>query len=99
MHILSSLLSLTAAISILYPLRIARDPPTSSLIPADIVRQLGLQLSPTTNIFAQGHSQFANATARWQQYDAPSFSVVVEPGTEEDVQTTVKIFPPLPVSG
>ncbi|KAL1965507.1 hypothetical protein VTN77DRAFT_5590 [Rasamsonia byssochlamydoides] len=76
-------------VTALYPFNIARDTP-SPPSPADIVRQLGPKLSPNATIFTQGDSRFANATACLQEYDHPGFIVVVEPGTEQDVQTIVK---------
>lgn len=86
-------LTVVAALPALpYPFNTAWDTAISPIpSPADIVRQLGLQLFHNSSIFTEGDPRFANATARWQEYDAPSFEVVVMPGTEKDVQTTVNI--------
>ena len=55
----------------------------------DVVKQLGPQLSKNATIFTQNDPRFANATARWSAYKEPQISIVVEPGTEADVSTTV----------
>lgn len=56
---------------------------------ADIIAELGPFLSSNASIFLPGSRQFANATTRWQMYQDPNITVVVEVATESDVQETV----------
>lgn len=56
---------------------------------AEIIRQLGPQLSSNSTIFTQDDPQFINATARWSAYREPQISVVVNPGIEADVAAIV----------
>lgn len=55
------------------------------LTASDIQRQLGPRLSPKAVIYAENDPRFQNATQRWQAYMPPTISVVVQPGTEEDI--------------
>lgn len=73
-----------------YPLNVARNDVSSLVIrSADLIRQLGPQLSANATIFTQDDSRFVNATARYSTFRPPQISVVVDPGTEADVATTV----------
>ncbi|KAK3292854.1 FAD binding domain-containing protein [Chaetomium fimeti] len=66
-----------------------RSPP-SKITAAEIIEQLGPQLSAASTIFGQDDDRWENATERWQAAYQPSFSVVVEPATEADVPVVVK---------
>lgn len=55
----------------------------------DILSELGPSLSSNASIFLPGSQQFTNATTRWQVYDEPNITVVVQVATESDVQETV----------
>ena len=57
----------------------------ATLTAADVQRQLGPSLSPQAVIYAQNDPRFENATMRWQVYNPPSISVVVQPGIEADI--------------
>ncbi|KAL2867465.1 FAD-binding oxidoreductase [Aspergillus lucknowensis] len=74
-----------------YPFNIAaRTPAAPDLTPAEIISQLGPQLSANSSIFADDDRRWANATERWQAYSRPNFVVVAEPATEADVPVIVK---------
>lgn len=47
------------------------------------------QLSSNAQIIFSNQTAFAPATARWSSLDEPQPNVVVVPGTEQDVATTV----------
>lgn len=51
----------------------------------DIIAELGPFLSSNASIFLPGSQQFDNATTRWQMYQDPNITVVVEVATEGDV--------------
>lgn len=51
--------------------------------------QLQSQLSSGAQIYYSDSSEFDAATVRWSALDEPSPSVVVVPGTENDVAVTV----------
>ncbi|KAK9369875.1 hypothetical protein V1509DRAFT_638558 [Lipomyces kononenkoae] len=53
-------------------------------------KQLGNKLSNTAEIYFPGSAGFAAAIARWSALDPPVASIVVVPGTENDVVETVK---------
>ncbi|KAI1171957.1 hypothetical protein F4777DRAFT_27312 [Nemania sp. FL0916] len=56
----------------------------------DISSTLGPKLSSKAGIVLPGDNNFANLTARWREYEAPTVSAVVEVVTESDVQQTVR---------
>lgn len=73
-----------------YPFNVARnDFSPLATRSADIIRQLGPQLSSNATILTQDDPQFINATTRWSAYHEPQISVVVNPGTEADVAAIV----------
>lgn len=51
---------------------------------------LSSRLSITSNIILPGSNEFDAAVARWSSLAAPAASVVVVPGTEDDVVETVR---------
>jgi hypothetical protein len=53
--------------------------------------QLGEKLSKSAKIYCPGSPEFEKATTRWSVLDAPKVNIVVVPGTEQDVATTVRI--------
>lgn len=55
----------------------------------DVATTLGSKLSPNATIMFPNDPDWSNVTARWTQYLAPSFSVVVEPATEADIVEAV----------
>ncbi|CAI0650511.1 unnamed protein product [Colletotrichum noveboracense] len=52
--------------------------------------ELGNKLSDTAKIYEPGSADFTNATIRWSNLNAPTVSLVVVPGTENDVAETIK---------
>ncbi|KAF2799613.1 FAD-binding domain-containing protein [Melanomma pulvis-pyrius CBS 109.77] len=63
---------------------------TVKLTAVDVQKELGPHLSKTAVIYAKDDARFEDATARWQAYQAPTISVVVEAGAEEDIPHIVK---------
>jgi hypothetical protein len=55
----------------------------------DIETILGPRLSSNASIFLPGSSEFSDATLRWQEWESPNITIVVEVATENDVQETV----------
>lgn len=55
----------------------------------DVATTLGPKLSANATIILPSDPDWSNVTARWTQYLAPSFSVVVEPATEADIVAAV----------
>ena len=55
----------------------------------DVATTLGSKLSANATIILPSDPDWTNVTARWTQYLAPSFSVVVEPATEADIVAAV----------
>ncbi|KAI0160184.1 hypothetical protein GGR57DRAFT_409375 [Xylariaceae sp. FL1272] len=53
--------------------------------------QLKPKLSETASISFPGSDGYANSTARWSVFHAPTFSVAVAVSTEEDVRQTVAV--------
>ncbi len=51
--------------------------------------ELGPRLSHSASIILPHSADFAAATIRWTEYQAPTFSAVVEVASERDVQETV----------
>lgn len=65
-------------------------PSFSQIAPrTNILAELGPLLSSNASIFLPGSEQFTNATTRWQQYNDPNVTVVVQVATESDVQEAV----------
>ena len=60
-------------------------------MPADIHRDLGPQLAKNALIYSPGSPEYANATSRWNVYEEPNISVVVQPGNDNDVATIVSM--------
>ena len=56
----------------------------------DIIHELGPLLSQNASVLVSDSSGFSNASQRWQGYNDPSFSAVVEVATESDVVNTVR---------
>jgi hypothetical protein len=50
---------------------------------------LSSRLSSNASIFLPGSSEFSDATLRWQEWESPNITIVVEVATEDDVQETV----------
>jgi hypothetical protein len=46
-------------------------------------------LSPNANIYFPGSPKFSEATTRWQEWQDPNITIVVEVTTESDVVETV----------
>ena len=59
-----------------------------------IVSELGPKLSPNATIILPKDPDFAAATQRWVEYQAPTFGAVVVVRDEQDVQQTVRIACP-----
>lgn len=57
---------------------------------ANITNTLGPLLSTAAQIHFPGSAGFNSSTDRWQDFAPPSFAVVVQVATEEDVQETVR---------
>ena len=53
--------------------------------------QLGKKLSKSAKVYCPGSAEFEKATTRWSVLDAPKVNIVVVPGTEKDVATTVSV--------
>ncbi|KAI2602122.1 FAD binding domain-containing protein [Hypoxylon sp. NC1633] len=62
----------------------------ASLTPAQIMAELGPQLSAKSVMFDDSDHRWDNATERWQAALCPTFSLVVEPATEADVPVIIK---------
>lgn len=60
---------------------------------ADVQRQLGPLLSKDASLYFPGNSQYENSTDRWSAYAKPTIAVVLEPGSSQDVATTVWLLP------
>lgn len=57
---------------------------------ANITNTLGPLLSPAAQIHLPGSAGFNTSTDRWQEYAPPSFAVVVQVASEQDVQETIR---------
>lgn len=59
------------------------------------VNELGSKLSSNAKVYLPGSAEFAAATTRWSNLEAPQVNIVVVPGTENDVAEAVcrSIFP------
>lgn len=55
----------------------------------NVVKCLGAKLSSAATIYAPGSAQFANATNRWTEWEAPNVTLVVQVGSEADIVSTV----------
>jgi len=53
------------------------------------VKSLAPKLSPNTKIYLPNTSEFLNFTVRWSNLEPPTPSVVIAPGTEQDVAKIV----------
>lgn len=53
---------------------------------------LEARLSSSAKIYTNGTAEFEEASSRWSVLDAPKVSIVVVPGTENDVVETVCLF-------
>ncbi|KAG9231838.1 FAD binding domain-containing protein [Amylocarpus encephaloides] len=87
---LALLPSLTAALAELTEFAADYSYTPATLTAADVQRQLGPRLSRQAVIYAQNDPRFENATMRWQVYNPPSISVVVQPGIEADIPHIVR---------
>lgn len=74
-----------------YPFQRPRDGYTSIAIRAvDVLQDLGPQLSPQASIVLPTDPGFDNLTARYSEFDRPTFVAVANPGVEADVAVIVK---------
>ncbi|KAJ6128717.1 CAZyme family AA7 [Penicillium samsonianum] len=62
----------------------------ANLSPLQVSRELGPLLSNASSVFGPSDSRWANATARYQQYAAPKFTVAVQVARESDVSVIIK---------
>ncbi|KAL2802543.1 FAD-binding domain-containing protein [Aspergillus granulosus] len=62
----------------------------ASLSPQQVGLELGPLLSQGSSIFGPNDPRWANATARYQEYAAPDFTVAVQVAHESDVSVVVK---------
>ncbi|KAJ5952081.1 CAZyme family AA7 [Penicillium vulpinum] len=62
----------------------------ATLSPLQVSRELGPLLSKDSSVFGPSDPRWANATARYQQYAAPQFTLVVQVARESDVSTVIK---------
>lgn len=53
------------------------------------IEVLRADLSPSAKVYWPGTEEFDKASTRWSNLELPSISVVVVPGTDEDVSKTV----------
>jgi len=56
------------------------------------VKTLAPYLSATAKIYLPDTKEFATYTTRWSNLQAPTPSIVIAPGTEEDVQKIVSQY-------
>ncbi|KAI1811313.1 hypothetical protein GGS20DRAFT_563641 [Poronia punctata] len=61
----------------------------SDLDVTTVATELGKLLSAEASIFGPEDSRFASATERYTNYAVPDVKIVVQPGTEDDIATTV----------
>lgn len=64
----------------------------ANLSPLEVSQELGPLISNASSIFGPSDSRWANATARYQQYAAPKFTVVVRVARESDVSVIVRLL-------
>ncbi|KAL4942708.1 hypothetical protein BDV06DRAFT_235239 [Aspergillus oleicola] len=62
----------------------------ASLSPLDVGLELGPLLSTGSSVFGPDDSRWANTTARYQEYAAPTFTVAVQVAQEADVSIVIK---------
>ncbi|KIA75511.1 hypothetical protein HK57_00010 [Aspergillus ustus] len=62
----------------------------ASITPQQVGLELGPLLSPGSSVFGPSDPRWANATARYQEYAAPDFTVAVQVAHESDVAVVVK---------
>ncbi|KAL4993013.1 FAD-binding domain-containing protein [Aspergillus recurvatus] len=55
-----------------------------------VSQELGPLLSHNSSIFGPRDARWANSTARYQEYAAPNFTMIVQVGVESDVSTIVR---------
>ncbi|KAK2761776.1 hypothetical protein FQN54_001604 [Arachnomyces sp. PD_36] len=89
---LASVLQALPAVSATpYPFGAARHDFTNVAIrAADVVAELGPQLSPNASIVTQDEPEFGDLTARFSVFRKPTFMAIVNPGVESDVAIIVK---------
>lgn len=61
----------------------------NGLCPRGEMQDFGATLSSSAKLYFPGSSEFDSATARWSTLAEPNVTVVVVPGTENDVVKTV----------
>ncbi|KAL5341456.1 FAD-binding domain-containing protein [Aspergillus crustosus] len=61
----------------------------ASLSPLDVGLELGPLLSTGSSVFGPDDTRWANATARYQEYAAPTFTVAVQVAEEADVPVVI----------
>lgn len=64
----------------------------ANLSPLQVSRELGPLISNASSVFGPSDSRWANATARYQQYAAPKFTVAVQVARESDVAVIVSFI-------
>ncbi|KAI5867522.1 hypothetical protein GGS23DRAFT_612662 [Durotheca rogersii] len=62
----------------------------ANLTPEIVARELGPQLSRNSSIFGPDDARWVEATTRYQEYNRPHISMVVEPAREDDIPKIVK---------
>ncbi|KAJ5574055.1 FAD-dependent oxygenase [Penicillium hispanicum] len=62
----------------------------NGICPRGEMQEFGAKLSSTAKVYFPGSSEFDAATARWSTLAEPNVTVVVVPGSENDVVETVK---------
>ncbi|OQN99435.1 hypothetical protein B0A48_14412 [Cryoendolithus antarcticus] len=56
----------------------------------NLAATLGPQLSSGAALYTKSNSDFAKHDERWTQWNAPTFSAVVEPASEKDIVATIQ---------
>lgn len=86
----ASLAVLPHASALPYPFQRLRDGYTNIAIRGvDVLNDLGPQLSPQASIVLPTDAEFDNLTARYSEFDRPTFVAVANPGVEADVAVIV----------
>ena len=86
----ASLAVLSHVAALPYPFEEPRDGYTNIAIRAvDVLNDLGPQLSPEASIVLPTDPRFDNLTARYSEFERPTFVTVANPGIEADVAVIV----------
>lgn len=101
----ASVLSITYFLALLWTLAAGASIPRyfeknqitrRDLTTTQVQHELGGQVSNTTSIFGPDDGRFKKTTSRWTTFSKPQIQVVVEPGSESDVATIVRLYAPQP---